>query len=63
MLDFDAYLRRIGLPGGGGIAELHRAHAGSIPFENLDPHRGRPVSLAGEDIERKLVAASARSAA
>jgi len=56
MLDFDAYLRRIGLPDGGGIAELHRAHVGSIPFENLDPHRGLGVSLASEDIERKLVA-------
>jgi N-hydroxyarylamine O-acetyltransferase len=26
-----------------------------IPFENLDPHRGIPVSLAEEDLERKLV--------
>jgi N-hydroxyarylamine O-acetyltransferase len=55
MLDFDAYLERIGLPGGGDIAEVHRAHATSIPFENLDSHRGAGVSLAGEDIERKLV--------
>lgn len=57
MLDFDAYLQRIGLPGGGSIADVHRAHAGMIPFENLDPHRGEPVSLAPEDVERKLVAA------
>lgn len=56
MLDFDAYLRRIGLPSGGDIVEVHRAHATSIPFENLDSHRGVGVSLAGEDIERKLVA-------
>jgi N-hydroxyarylamine O-acetyltransferase len=56
VLDFDAYLRRIGLPGGGGIPELHRAHASSIPFENLDPHRGLPVSLDSNDLERKLVA-------
>ena len=28
----------------------------SIPFENLDPRRGIPVSLAPEDLERKLVA-------
>lgn len=55
MLDFDAYLQRIGLPGGGDIAAVHRAHATTIPFENLDPHRGLPVSLAIEDIERKLV--------
>jgi len=56
MLDFEAYLRRIGLPSGGDIGEVHRAHATSIPFENLDSHRGVGVSLAGEDIERKLVA-------
>jgi arylamine N-acetyltransferase len=55
MRDLDAYLERIGLPGGGSIAQIHRAHATSIPFENLDPHRGVPVSLAGEDLERKLV--------
>lgn len=35
--------------------EVHRAHATSIPFENLDPHRGVPVSLGPEDLERKLV--------
>jgi N-hydroxyarylamine O-acetyltransferase len=55
MLDFDFYLQRIGLPGGGDIAAVHRAHATSIPFENLDPHRGVGVSLAVGDIERKLV--------
>jgi N-hydroxyarylamine O-acetyltransferase len=33
----------------------HRAHATSIPFENLDPHCGIPVSLAIEDLQRKLV--------
>jgi N-hydroxyarylamine O-acetyltransferase len=27
-----------------------------IPFENLDPHRGIPVSLEQADLERKLVA-------
>ncbi len=56
MFDLDAYLARIGLRGRPGVAEIHRAHATSIPFENLDPHRGLPVSLAIEDIERKLVA-------
>jgi N-hydroxyarylamine O-acetyltransferase len=53
MLDFAAYLERIGLntierP---TLQAIHRAHATSIPFENLDPHRGIPVSL----LERKLV--------
>jgi N-hydroxyarylamine O-acetyltransferase len=57
MLDFAAYLERVGL----SVSEpptwqaIHRAHATSIPFENLDPHRGIPVSLAQEDLERKLV--------
>ena len=55
MLDLDAYLARIGLRGRPDMAELHRAHVTSIPFENLDPHRGMPVSLAPEDLERKLV--------
>jgi N-hydroxyarylamine O-acetyltransferase len=56
MLDLDAYLERIGLRGRPSLAQLHRAHATSIPFENLDPHRGVPVSLAVEDLQRKLVA-------
>ncbi len=56
VLDLDAYLKRIGLRGRPSVAEVHRAHITSIPFENLDPHRGVPVSLAVEDLERKLVA-------
>jgi N-hydroxyarylamine O-acetyltransferase len=57
MLDFAAYLERIGLSGSETptLHEVHRAHATSIPFENLDPHRGIPISLAQEDLERKLV--------
>jgi N-hydroxyarylamine O-acetyltransferase len=59
MLDFDAYLERIGL---GAVDSppwqtIHRAHATSIPFENLDSHRGIPVSLEQDDLERKMVAA------
>ena len=57
MIDLDAYLERIGLAGRPGLAEVHRAHATSIPFENLDPHGGRPVSLAPADLEGKLVRA------
>jgi len=56
VFDLDAYLRRIGLSGSPGVAEVHRAHSIAIPFENLDPHRGVPASLAVEDLERKLVA-------
>ena len=55
MRDLDAYLGRIGLSDRPDIAEVHRAHATTIPFENLDSHRGIAVSLASEDIERKLV--------
>ena len=57
MLDFDAYLERIGLADNDtpGLHAVHRAHATSIQFENLDPHRGIPISLAQEDLERKLV--------
>jgi N-hydroxyarylamine O-acetyltransferase len=55
MLDLDAYLTRIGLGGRPGLAELHRAHVTSIPFENLDPRRGIPVSLDSDSLERKLV--------
>jgi N-hydroxyarylamine O-acetyltransferase len=57
MLDFAAYLERLGLSEGEHptLQAIHRAHATSIPFENLDPHRGIPVSLVQEDLERKLV--------
>ncbi len=57
MFDLDAYLARIGLHDGvrPSLAGLHRAHSTAIPFENLDPHRGTPVSLAAPDVERKLV--------
>jgi len=55
MLDLESYLERIGLSRRPALAELHRAHVTSIPFENLDPRRGIPVSLAPEDLERKLV--------
>lgn len=55
MLDLDAYLERIGLNGRPTIAQVHRAHLTSIPFENLDPHQGLSVSLEVEDLQRKLV--------
>jgi N-hydroxyarylamine O-acetyltransferase len=55
VFDLDAYLARIGLEGRPSFAEVHRAHVTSIPFENLDPYCGIPVSLALEDLERKLV--------
>jgi N-hydroxyarylamine O-acetyltransferase len=56
MFDLDAYLARIGLRGRPSVAQVHRAHISSIPFENVDPQRGVPASLALDDLERKLVA-------
>jgi N-hydroxyarylamine O-acetyltransferase len=53
--DFDAYAERIGLTERPDITHLHRAHVAAIPFENLDPHAGIPVSLQIEDLQRKLV--------
>jgi N-hydroxyarylamine O-acetyltransferase len=53
--DLDAYLERIGLRGEPTIARVHRAHATSIPFENLDPQRGVGVSLELDAIADKLV--------
>lgn len=64
--DLAAYLSRIGLSSGGlnagtitapQLAMIHRAHTQSIPFENLDPHGGHPVSLQLGDLQAKLVTA------
>ena len=55
MLDLDAYFDRLGISASASLAEIHRAHVTAIPFENLDPHRGVPVSLEPADLERKLV--------
>src|SRR5579875_594428 len=58
MLDLDAYLRRIGLDPAvpPDWQAIHRAHVTTIPFENLDSHRGMTVSLEQSDLEHKLVA-------
>src|SRR5437899_3649777 len=55
MSGLDAYLERIGLSGRPDLATVHRAHSTSVPFENLDPQRGVPVSLQAQDLHRKLV--------
>ena len=54
----EAYLDRIGLSGraDAGLAEVHRAHATSITFENFDSFSGTPVSLRLPDLEDKIVA-------
>jgi N-hydroxyarylamine O-acetyltransferase len=55
VFDLDAYLERIGVRGKPSLADIHRAHVTSIPFENLDPHRGIPVALDEQSLQRKLV--------
>lgn len=55
MFDLDAYMERVGLAGRPKWGEVHRAHACSIPFENLDPHMGIPVSLEPDALVDKLV--------
>jgi N-hydroxyarylamine O-acetyltransferase len=51
-------LYRIGLADAAepGLAEIHRAHATTIPFENFDSYSGTPVSLDPAHLEDKMVA-------
>ena len=58
--DCEAYLARIGHHRPIRVDEptllaLHHRHLRSIPFENFDILLGRPISLAPEDIFKKLV--------
>ncbi|MFL5829209.1 MAG: arylamine N-acetyltransferase, partial [Solirubrobacteraceae bacterium] len=55
MFDLEAYVERIGVDEHASVAEVHRAHVMAIPFENLDPHRGVPVSLEPDALSDKLV--------
>lgn len=55
-----AYLDRIGLEKRpetdlAGLNLLHRAHLYAVPFENLDIHLGRPLSLEPADLFSKIV--------
>jgi N-hydroxyarylamine O-acetyltransferase len=54
------YLERIGLnshPGRDedGLKEIHAAQAFAIPFENLEIHLGRTISLKPEDLIEKIL--------
>ncbi len=58
--DLDAYFARLGddgprEPNLSNLDRLVAAHARGIPFENLDVLLGKGISLAAEDVERKLV--------
>ena len=60
-MDLDAYLARVGYEGSlepipATLYALHRAHLLTIPYENLDIHLGRPLTLSLPDIFDKLVA-------
>jgi N-hydroxyarylamine O-acetyltransferase len=61
MIDLDAYFARIGYTGPrrpdlATLGAVHALHPAAIPFENLDPLLGRPVSLAPAALAAKLVA-------
>ena len=60
MVDRSAYLARIAYEGPVDpsietLRRLHRAHVLTVPFENLDIHLGRPISLEPLDLFRKIV--------
>src|SRR5690349_12724718 len=60
MFDVSAYLSRIAYDGPVAptlpvLQAVHLAHLRSVPFENLDLHLGRPISLAEEDVYAKVV--------
>ncbi len=59
-MDRSAYLARIGYEGAltpaiETLRGLHLAHVMTVPFENLDIHLGRPISLDPADLFRKIV--------
>jgi N-hydroxyarylamine O-acetyltransferase len=54
--DLEGYLARLGIDATASLAEVHRAHATTIPFENFESFEGRPVRLDVASLEDKLVA-------
>jgi N-hydroxyarylamine O-acetyltransferase len=59
-MDVEAYLDRIGYEGPmkatpESLRELHMAHTFAVPFENLDIHLGRPISLDPASLFDKIV--------
>jgi N-hydroxyarylamine O-acetyltransferase len=60
-MDLPAYLRRIGVAEDvrldlEGLIAIHRGHALSIPYENLDVQLGRPLTRAPDAAFDKIVA-------
>lgn len=59
-MDIAAYLQRIDYhgptePTAEALRDLHRAHLLTVPFENLDIHLGKPISLDEETLFDKIV--------
>ncbi|MCP3139086.1 arylamine N-acetyltransferase family protein [Pyxidicoccus xibeiensis] len=55
MFDANRHLERIGASASASLAELHRAHLESVPFENLDIHQKRPIRLDTDAFFEKVV--------
>jgi N-hydroxyarylamine O-acetyltransferase len=60
MIDLNAYFSRIGYDGTraptlANLTEIHRQHARSIPFENLDVLLGRGIRIDLVSIQQKLI--------
>jgi N-hydroxyarylamine O-acetyltransferase len=60
MIDIDAYLQRIAyngsrVPSADTLRGLHLAHLRAVPFENLDIHLKRPISLDPQRLFQKIV--------
>ncbi|MDJ0959714.1 MAG: arylamine N-acetyltransferase [Acidimicrobiia bacterium] len=61
-LQLQAYLERVGILDGipaptlEGVTAVHQAHLLSVPFESLDIHTDRPISIEAAAIFDKLVA-------
>jgi N-hydroxyarylamine O-acetyltransferase len=54
--DLSSYLDRVGLRDESpSLAAVHRAHATTIVFENLDPSTGQPVLLDVDNLADKMV--------
>lgn len=54
------YFERVGLdscpsPDKEGLFRVHAAQVFSVPFENIDIHLGRPISLIPEDLNAKIL--------
>lgn len=59
-MKLEPYLERVGYGGSleptlETLRELHRAHLLAVPYENLDIHLGRPLTLSLPTIYRKIV--------